>query len=128
MTLMLSAIALLAVGVAMLGAYALVSDTLRRRRTELVLHRLHGAGQAAIVRVVMSEFAAPLLIAIAVSVPLGAWLGQRYLGGFVDRVSIGGGIVVPTLVACAAILVVIATAALRHVMQALAIQPVEALR
>jgi putative ABC transport system permease protein len=128
MTTMLSAVAFLAVGVAMLGAYTLVSDTLHRRRTELVLHRLHGAGQAAIVRVVTSEFVVPLLAAVAVAVPIGAWLGQRYLAGFVDRVSVASGIVVPMLAACTAILLVTAIAALRHVRQALSIQPVEALR
>lgn len=128
MTTMLAAVALLSVGVAMLGAYALVSDTLRRRRTELVLHRLHGAGHAAIVRVVTSEFVVPLFIAAAVGLPTGAWLGQRYLAGFVDRVDLGSGIVVPMLVACAAILLVTAIAALRHVRLALTLQPAEALR
>jgi putative ABC transport system permease protein len=122
-----TAISLLAVGVAMLGAYALLSDSLRRRRTELVLHRLHGAGHAAIVRVVSREFVLPLLVALAVALPTGAWLGQRYLAGFVDRVGLGSGIVVPMLVACAAILLVTAIAALRHVRQALRLRPVEAL-
>lgn len=128
MTTMVTAVALLAVGVAMLGAYALVSDTLRRRRTELVLHRLHGAGLTAIVRVVTSEFVVPLLIAAVVGLPTGAWLGQRYLAGFVDRVDAGSGIVVPMFAACAAILLVTAIAALRHVRLALTLQPAEALR
>ena len=127
MTTMVSAVALLAAGVAMLGAYALVSDTLRRRRTELVLHRLHGAGPTAIVRVVTSEFVVPLMIAVTVGLPMGAWLGRRYLAGFVDRVDAGSGIVIPMLAACAAILLVTAIAALRHVRQALTLQPVEAL-
>jgi hypothetical protein len=128
MTMMLTVVAFLAVGVAMLGAYALVADGLRRRRTALVLHRLHGAGHAAIVRVVTGEFAVPLLVALAVGLPLGAWLGERYLAGFVDRVSVGSGIVVPALIACAAIFLVLVIAAWRHVRQALNLQPVEALR
>lgn len=128
MTTMLTAVAFLAVGVAMLGAYALVSDSLRRRRTELVLHRLHGAWHAAIVRVVMSEFIVPLIIGLAVGLSLGAWLGWRYLAGFVDRVDMGSGIVGPMVAACAAIVAVVALAALRHVRQALTIQPAEALR
>lgn len=128
MTTMLTAVSLLAVGVAMLGAYALVSDTLRRRRTELVLHRLHGAGQASIVRVVLSEFVAPLTAALVAGVLIGDFLGVRYLAGFVDRVSLGTGLVIPTLISIAAILLVIAVAAMRHVRQALNVQPVEALR
>jgi hypothetical protein len=127
LTTMLTVVAFLAVGVAMLGAYALVSDTLRRRRTELVMHRLHGAGHAAIVRVVTGEFIVPLSAALIFGVPIGFWLGQRYLGGFVDRVDVGSGLVVPTLVACAAMLLVVTIAALRHVRRALALQPVEAL-
>lgn len=127
LTTMLAAIALLAVGVAMLGAYALVADTLRRRRTELVLHRLHGAGHGAIARQVAAEFAAPLLVAAAVALPLAAWLGQRYLVGFVDHVGAATGLVFPMLAASAATLFITALAALRHVRHALALQPIEAL-
>jgi putative ABC transport system permease protein len=128
MTTMLAAVAILAVGVAMLGAYTLVADTLRRRRTELVLHRLHGAGDFAVVRQVAVEFAIPLLVSAAVSLPLAAWLGKSYLAGFVDRVGSGTGIALPILAASAAILGITAVAALRHIRQALAIQPVEALK
>jgi pimeloyl-ACP methyl ester carboxylesterase len=87
MTTMLTAVAFLAVGVAMLGAYALVSDSLRRRRTELVLHRLHGAWHAAIVRVVMSEFIVPLIIGLAVGLSLGAWLAVEVAARYPDAVS-----------------------------------------
>lgn len=127
LTTMVAAVALLAVGVAMLGAYTLVADTLRRRRTELVLHRLHGAGDLAVVRRVAVEFAIPLLVSAAVSLPLAAWLGTRYVSGFVDRVEFGPGIALPILAASAAILGITAVAALRHVRQALAIRPAEAL-
>lgn len=128
LTTILTAVALLAVVVAMLGAYALVADTLRRRRTELVLRRLHGAAHADIARHVAVEFAAPLLLASAMGLPLAAWLGQRYLAGFVDRVSPAMGIGLPMLVAGAATLFITALAALRHVRQALALEPIEALR
>ncbi|HEX6396969.1 MAG TPA: FtsX-like permease family protein [Steroidobacteraceae bacterium] len=128
MTAMLTAVALLAVGVAMLGAYTLVSDTLRRRRTELVLHRLHGASHGAIVRVVTREFVVPLLAAFVVGVPIGAWLGGHYLAGFVDRISLGPGLAVPALLACGVLVLVVAIGASRHVRQALSLQPIEALR
>ena len=112
----------------MLGAYALVSDTLRRRRTELVLHRLHGADHAAIARVVTREFIVPLSIALALGLPIGVWLGAHYLAGFIDRVNIGSGVAVPALLACLALLLVLAIAAMRHLRQALNLQPIEALR
>jgi predicted lysophospholipase L1 biosynthesis ABC-type transport system permease subunit len=60
-----------------LELFGLIADTLRRRRTELVLHRLHGASHAAIVYEVVAEFAVPLLIAAFLGLPLAVWLGQR---------------------------------------------------
>lgn len=128
LTTMLTAVALLAVVVAMLGAYALVADTVRRRRTELVLHRLHGANDIAIARQVFVEFAAPLASAMLVGLPLAAWLGERYLAGFVDRVDFGAGVLLPSIAAGISMVIVTAAAALRHLRQALALQPTEALR
>jgi putative ABC transport system permease protein len=127
-TALLAAVALLAVGVAMLGAYALVADTLRRRRTELVLRRLHGAGNHAIAAQVAVEFALPLLVATAAALPLAAWLGERYLAGFVERVDAGMGLVLPLAAAATATLLITVLAAARHLRQALALQPVEALQ
>ena len=127
-TAMLAAVALLAVAVAMVGAYALVADTLRRRRTELVLRRLHGASNAAIARETVSEFALPLLIAVVIGLPIAAWLGERYLHDFVDRVGLGEGIALPLIVGTVVSVAITAIAATRHVRQALALQPIEALR
>jgi hypothetical protein len=112
----------------MSGVYALVADTLRRRRTELVLHRLHGANDLAILRQVGIELAIPLLLAATVALPLAARLGERYLAGFVDRVAAATGIVVPILAASTAIACITAVAALRHLRRALALQPIEALK
>ncbi len=128
LTTMLISISLLAMCVAMLGAYALVADTLRRRRTELVLRRLHGAGHTAIAGQVAAEFAVPLLVAAAFGLPLASWLGAFYLGGFVDRVETAPGLVMPLVLAGVTTLLVTALAAWRHVRQALALQPIEALR
>jgi ABC-type lipoprotein release transport system permease subunit len=128
LTTMLTAVALLSIGVAMLGAYALIADTVRRRRTELVLQRLHGADSAAIVRQLGVEFVPPLLVAAVIGLPLAAWLGERYLAGFVDRVDAATGLVLPLAIAGAATVFVTTLATLRHVRQALAIQPIEALK
>lgn len=128
LTTMLTAVALLSVGVAMLGAFALIADTLRRRRTELVLQRLHGADDIAIVRQLGVEFVPPLLVAAVIGLPLAAWLGERYLADFVDRVDAATGVVLPLAIAGAAAVFVTALAMLRHMRQALAIQPIEALK
>jgi predicted lysophospholipase L1 biosynthesis ABC-type transport system permease subunit len=127
LTTMLAAVAMLAVGVAMVGAYALVADTLRRRRTELVLRRLHGASDADIARATVSEFAVPLLIAVTTGLPIAIWLGERYLRGFVERVDFVDGVGLPLLVAVVVSVMITAVAATRHVRGALAIQPIEAL-
>jgi putative ABC transport system permease protein len=125
---MLAAVALLAVAVAIVGAYALVADTLRRRRTELVLRRLHGADHMAITKEVLREFAPPLLLATLVALPLAAWLAQRYLAGFVDRIDTASGIGWPLAAAAVLMLLVVAAATLRHVRLALALRPIEALQ
>jgi hypothetical protein len=128
LTTMVSALALLSVGVAMLGAYALIADTVRRRRTELVLRRLHGAEDAAIVRQLGLEFVSPLLVALFIGLPLAAGFGERYLGGFIDRINIESGLIFPLAAACVATVVSTALATSRHVREALAIQPIEALK
>jgi hypothetical protein len=128
LTTVLLAVAALATGVAMLGAYTLVADTLRRRRTELVLRRLHGAGDAAIAREVAREFIGPFTVGAAIALPAAAWLGSGYLAGFVDRVGLLDGVVLPLVVACAVMALAVAVAAARHVRLALALEPVEALR
>jgi ABC-type antimicrobial peptide transport system permease subunit len=128
LTTMLAAIALLTAGVAMVGVYALVADTFRRRRTELVLHRLHGAGDAAIARQVTAEFAVPMIFAASFGLPVAYWLGERYLQGFVDRTNVGIGLLVPLVVASMGTLLITALAAVRHTRRALRLQPIEALR
>jgi hypothetical protein len=85
-----------------LGAYAPVVGTLRRRRTDLVLHRLHGASHIAVAHQVAAEFARPLLLAAALGLPLATWLGHGYLAGFVDRINPTTGLVLPILGAVAA--------------------------
>lgn len=127
LTTMVSVVSLLAVGVAMVGAYALVADTLRRRRTELVLRRLHGAGNAAIARQVAREFALPLLLAAVFGLPLAGLAGEMYLSGFVDRIDVWSGLALPLAAALGATVAVTALAAWRHLRLALALQPIEAL-
>jgi len=63
-----------------------------------------------------------------IGLPLAAWLGERYLAGFVDRVGIERGVLLPMALAAVATLVSIAIATLRHVRHALALQPIEALK
>ena len=127
LTQLLTGTALLSLAVAAAGAYALVADTLRRRRTELVLRRLHGAGSRAIAAEVVREFAAPLAWATLLSLPAAALLGQAYLAGFVDRIDTLPGLGMPLAAAALLVLSMIGLAAARHLRLALELQAVEAL-
>jgi hypothetical protein len=128
LTTLLIAVALLAMGVALLGAYALVADTLRRRRAELVLRRLHGASGWAIAGEVAREFALPLGVAALVALPAAALLGDLYLAGFVDRAEPALGLAMPLAAAAAVTVASVALAVARHLWAALDLQPIEALR
>jgi hypothetical protein len=127
MTGLIAGVALLAVVVAASGAYALVADTLRRRRREIVLHRLHGASGIAVAGVVAREFAPPLVTALLIALPVAAWLGRLYLAGFVDRVDPVAGLLLPMGAAALLLLAVTLLAALRHLRLALKLRPIEAL-
>lgn len=124
---LLAALAVLALLVAAVGAYALMTDTLRRRRTELVLRRLHGAGAAAVARRVLRESAWPLLLALALALPLAGLLAGAFLADFVDRASPIVGIGLPLLVAGAFTVLAVLLASAGQLRQALALRPVEAL-
>jgi len=127
LTQLLIGVAVLALAVAAIGAYALVADTLRRRRTELVLRRLHGAGHRQVATAVLREFAWPLTLAAVLALPLAGWLGEEFLSGFVDRIGPLPGLGGPLAAAALLTLAMVALAALRHVRRALALPPVEAL-
>lgn len=124
---LLAAVAVLAAGVAALGAYTLVADTLQRRRREIVLHRLHGAGHGAVLRLVLREFTPPLAVAWLLAWPLGIALGERYLAGFVDRLPLPAGVLLPLAGASLLLMLVLLLATARQLRLALRLQPLEAL-
>jgi len=82
---------------------------------------------AAIAGQVAREFGAPLLAAALVALPLAGWIGWSYLSGFHDHVAPAAGLAVPLAAAAIATTLATALAAWRHVRQALALQPTEAL-
>ncbi|WP_374661532.1 FtsX-like permease family protein [Inhella sp.] len=125
---LLAVVAGLALVVALLGAQALVADTLRRRRREIVLHRLHGAGRLAIATRLLRELATPLALSLLLAPPLAAWLGWQHLQQYADRVALLPGLSVPIAAACALLLPVLLLTLAQQICEALALQPVEALQ
>ena len=115
----------IATAIAAFGIYVLAAYSVRRREKEIVLRKLHGAGHAAIARLMAREFAALVGAGALLGLPF-AWVAiQRWLGGFAERAPIGAW----TLVAALLVAAVVALAAtLRHALAAVRIRPAAALR
>jgi hypothetical protein len=120
-------VSLLALLLAAVGIYALAAYTLRRREREIVLRKLHGAGHAAVARLLAREFGAVVGAACLVALPVAAWLGERYLSEFVERAPMGPFGLAPLVIAVLALVGVTALAVLRHLLAAFALRPAQAL-
>jgi putative ABC transport system permease protein len=122
---LLAAASAIATAIAAFGIYALAAYTVRRREKEIVLRKLHGAGHAAIARLVVREFAVLVGAGALLGLPF-AWVAiQRWLGGFAERAPIGGWTLLAALLVAAVVALV---ATLRHALAALRIRPAAALR
>ncbi|MDC8757731.1 ABC transporter permease [Janthinobacterium fluminis] len=122
---MLGVASLIAVALAAFGIYVLSAYSVQRRRREIVLRKLHGAGRGAIGRLLGREFAGLIGIGAALGLPLAALANERYLAGFVERAPIGLW-PLPAALALAALVAALATA--RHTVAALRLAPLLALR
>ena len=122
---MIGAGSLIALCLAAVGVYALSAYMVRRRTPEIVLRKLHGARRRHIARMLTREFLVLLAIGALIALPISAWLGEQYLSEYVDRAPIGGwGLAIA--LGCTALIV--ALAATRHTLRAMAISPLQALR
>ncbi|MGM9514909.1 FtsX-like permease family protein [Roseateles sp. DB2] len=117
--------AMLALVIAAFGIYALSAHLVQRHAREIVLRKLHGASTWQALRRLSRELALLLLAGTLLGLPLSWTLGQRYLGDFADRATLGAW---PQLLALAGLLAVVALASLRHGLQAMALKPIAALR
>ncbi|RSZ60251.1 FtsX-like permease family protein [Massilia atriviolacea] len=125
LALMLAGASVVATALASFGIYVLAAYSIRRRAREIVLRKLHGAGGAAIGRLVAREFAALAGIGAALGLPL-AWLAnERYLSGFVERAPMGQW---PLVCAAGGVFAVALAATARHTIGAMRMAPAAALR
>lgn len=122
---LVSACGVLALLLAGFGVYALAAFLVQRHAKEIVLRKLHGASPLQAMKSLFREFAALLLGAALLALPLSAVLAERYLAQFADRVSLGAW---PQSWALAGLVLVTLLASLRHGWAALAMRPVLALR
>lgn len=118
-------VAALTLGVAVLGLLALVAYAVQRRRREVGIRKILGAGTAHILRLLSAEVAALLGVAAAVALPAAVLLNEAWLSVFGLRVSVGPGTLAGTL---AAVLAVAALAVGPLVWRADRADPVRALR
>jgi cell division protein FtsX len=122
---MLASSSLIAVVLAACGIYVLSAYSVQRSRKEIVLRKLHGAGRAAIARLVGREFAALIAAGAVLGLPLAALAVQRYLAAYVEHAPMGAWPLLAALL-LAALVALLATA--RHTLAALRISPALALR
>ena len=115
----------LAVVVAGLGLFGLAAYAVQRRTKEVGIRKVLGATVAQIVARLTADFARPVLLGLALSVPLAWWGLGRWLDGFAARVALTP---TPFLLAAAAALAVAVLTVSVHTVRAATADPVRALR
>jgi putative ABC transport system permease protein len=81
--------ALVAVVIACLGLFGLAAFTAERRTKEIGIRKAMGASTTDILRLLVWEFAKPVLLANAIAWPLAYFVMTRWLDGFAYRISLG---------------------------------------
>lgn len=111
--------------IAVLGLLGLTVLVVNAKVKEIGIRKIMGATPLTIFVLLSRNFAAQLLIAIALSVPLTLWLMNDWLDNFAYQTEIGAGLFVVSAVATMAIAGVVI---LYHTIRAAKINPVESLR
>ena len=122
---MLGGASLVALGLAAFGIYVLSAYTVQRNRRQIVMRKLHGAGNAAIARRLGIEFGLALAAAAMIGLPAAAIANRLYLAGFVEHAPFGPW---PLVAAFGLACLAAALATARHTVAAMRMRPVDALR
>ncbi len=78
----------IAIIVSCLGIFGLASFTVRKRRKEIAIRKLHGSSIGAIVLLLSIELFKVIAISIAIGVPVSYFIMQRWLEGFAFRIGL----------------------------------------
>ncbi len=81
----------LAVFIACLGLFGLAAFTVERRRLEIAIRKVFGAGDADIVRLMVWDFSRPVVIANLIAWPVAWWLMRDWLNNFAARIELHPG-------------------------------------
>jgi putative ABC transport system permease protein len=120
-----SGFALVAVAIACLGLFGLAAFTAERRTKEIGIRKAMGADTGDILKLLVWEFAKPVLLANAIAWPVAYLAMSRWLDGFAYRIDldpwffIGAGLIA---------LVIACSVTLYHALQMARSRPVLALR
>lgn len=116
---------LLAILIACLGLFGLVTFAAEQRTREIGIRKVLGAGISTIVRMIAKDFLKLVIIAFLIAGPLAGWLMTGWLQGFAYRVGIPWWIY--ALAGTMALLIAVCTVCFRALNAALA-NPVNSLR
>jgi putative ABC transport system permease protein len=122
---LMGAASLIAIAIAAFGVVVLSAHSVQRRRREIVLRKLYGAGPRSVALLVGREFALLLAAAAAIGLPPAALAIERYLARYVERAPMGSW---PLCFALAVVIVVAFAATARQTLAAMRIAPAAALR
>ena len=110
---------------AALGLFGLTAFTVERRTREIGVRKALGAQTGNILRLLLWEFARPVLWAAAIAWPVTAWLMHRWLQGFAYRTELSPWVFIGSAVAAVVIALLTVTA---HSVLVARAKPVAALR
>jgi putative ABC transport system permease protein len=116
---------LLAILISCLGFYGLSAYTAEQRTKEIGIRKVLGASVVSIVLMLNKKFTFLILIAMAISIPVSIYAGQKWLQGFAYHIDLGIGIFLLSIVL--ALLVAWATVGY-HSLKASVINPADTLK
>ncbi len=114
----------LAVLLTCVGIMALSSLLLNRDVKNLMIRKVIGASDQSLVLLVVSRFLLPLVVGIALSIPLAQWLAQIWLDSFVYQTSLG---LLNYIIPITVVTLIIVLVALKHYMFIRQLEPASVL-
>jgi putative ABC transport system permease protein len=122
---LLSIFALIAIGVACLGLFGLASFTALKRTKEIGVRKVLGSSVKNVVMLLLGDLLKPVLIGTMIAIPVGYWIMQKWLQGFVYRTTVHWWLFV--LAAMIALLVAAFTVSIQSIKAAL-VNPARSLK
>jgi len=115
----------IAILISCLGLFGLAAFTAQRRRKEIGVRKVLGASTLGIARLLTSDFAKMVLIAILIALPISYLLAKNWLANFAFRIDLQVGFFI--VAGLAALLIALLTVSLQTIRAAQA-NPVDALK